>query len=33
MSNLQTYYHFKLDCQKVDQHAGGQVVNPRYQTP
>ena len=23
MSNLQTYYHFKLDFQKVDQHAGG----------
>ena len=23
MSNLQTYYHFKLDCQKVDQQAGG----------
>ena len=20
MSNLQTYYHFKLDSQKVDQH-------------
>ena len=20
MSNLQTYYHFKLDFQKVDQH-------------
>ena len=29
MSNLQTYYHFKLDFQKVDQ----QVVNPRHQTP
>ena len=28
MSNLQTYYHFKLDFQKVDQ-----VVNPRHQTP
>ena len=26
MSNLQTYYHFKLDLQKVDQH-------PRHQTP
>ena len=23
MSNLQTYYHFKLDFQNVDQHAGG----------
>ena len=23
MSNLQTYYHFKLDSQKVDQHTGG----------
>ena len=23
MSNLQTYYHFKLDFQKVDQHARG----------
>ena len=23
MSNLQTYYHFKLDFQKVDRHAGG----------
>ena len=22
MSNLQTYYHFKLDFQKVDQHTG-----------
>ena len=29
MSNLQTYYHFKLDFQKVDQ----QMVNPRHQTP
>ena len=28
MSNLQTYYHFKLDFEKVDQ----QVVNPRHQT-
>ena len=33
MSNLQTYYHSKLDFQKVDQHTGGQVVNPRHQTP
>ena len=23
MSNLQTYYHFKLDFQQVEQHAGG----------
>ena len=23
MSNLQTYYHFKLDFQKVNQHRGG----------
>ena len=23
MSNLQTYYHFELDFQKVDQHTGG----------
>ena len=23
MSNIQTYYHFKLDFQKVDQHTGG----------
>ena len=23
MSNLQTYYRFKLDFQKVDQHTGG----------
>ena len=23
MSNLQTYYHFKLDFQIVDQHIGG----------
>ena len=23
MPNLQTYYHFKLDFQKVDQHTGG----------
>ena len=23
MSNLQTYYHFKLDFQQVDQHTGG----------
>ena len=23
MSNLQIYYHFKLDFQKMDQHTGG----------
>ena len=23
MSNWQTYYHFKLDFQTVDQHTGG----------
>ena len=23
MSNLQTYYNFKLNFQKVDQHTGG----------
>ena len=23
MSNWQTYYHFKLDFQKVDRHTGG----------
>ena len=23
MSNLQSYYHFKLDFQNVDQHTGG----------
>ena len=23
MSNLQTYYNFQLDFQKVDQHTGG----------
>ena len=23
ISNLQTYYHFKLDFQKVDQQTGG----------
>ena len=26
MSNLQTYYHFKLDFQKVDQHTGVYVA-------
>ena len=23
MSDLQTHYHSKLDCQNVDQHTGG----------
>ena len=35
MSNLQTYYHFKLDFQKVDQLTGGKwlihVILPNYQ--
>ena len=26
ISNLQTYYHFKLDFQKVDQHTGGKYL-------
>ena len=26
MSNLQTYYHFKLDFRKVDQHTGGKLL-------
>ena len=26
MSNLHTYYHFKLDFQKVDQHTGGKCL-------
>ena len=26
MSNLQTYYHFKLNFQKVDHHARGKWV-------
>ena len=26
MSNLQTYYPFKLDYQKVDQHTGGKCL-------
>ena len=26
MLNLQTYYHFKLDFQNVDQHTGGKWV-------
>ena len=26
MLNLQTYYNFKLDFQKVDQHTGGKCL-------
>ena len=26
ISNLQTYYNFKLDFQKVDQHTGGKCL-------
>ena len=26
MSNLQTYYHFKLYFQKVKQHTGGKLL-------
>ena len=26
MSNFQTYYHFKLDFQKVDQNIGGKCL-------
>ena len=33
MSNLQTYYHFKLDFQKNVPTYIRQVVNPRHQTP
>ena len=33
MSNLQPYYHFKLDLQKSGPTYWGQVVNPRHQTP
>ena len=33
MSNLQTYYHFKLDFQKSGPTYRGQVVNLRHQTP
>ena len=32
MSNLQPNCCLKFDFQKVDQHAGGQVVNPQHQT-
>ena len=27
MTNLQTYYHFRLNFQKVDQHTGGKWLN------
>ena len=27
MSNLQTYYHFKIDFQKVDQHTRGKWIH------
>ena len=33
MSNLQTYYHLKLDFQKNGQTYRRQVVNPWHQTP
>ena len=33
MSNLQTYYHFKLDLKKSGPTYRVQVVNPRHQTP
>ena len=26
MSNLQTYYHFKLDFQKFHEHTGGKCL-------
>ena len=32
MSNLQTYYHFKLDLKKTRQTYIRLVVNPRHQT-
>ena len=32
MSNLQPNSCLKIDFQKVQQHAGRQVVNPRHQT-
>ena len=28
MSNLQTYYHFKLNFEKVAQHSGGKWLIP-----
>ena len=33
MSNLQTYYHLKLDFQKVDQHTGGRRLIDGTKTP
>ena len=33
MSNLQTYYHFKLDIQKCDQHTGGMWLIHGNQRP
>ena len=33
MSNLQNYYHFKLDLQKNGPTYRGQVINPRHQSP
>ena len=32
MSNLQTYYHFKLDFQKVGQHTGGEWLIHGFKT-
>ena len=31
--NLEIHDHFKFDFQKMDQHTGGQVINPWHQTP
>ena len=34
LSNLQTYYHFKLDFQKMDQHTGAKwLIHGTKQTP
>ena len=33
MSNLQTYNHFQLDFQKVDQHTGGKWLIHGTKTP
>ena len=33
MSNLQTYFHFKLDFQKVDEHTGGKWLIHGTLTP
>ena len=33
MSNLQTYHHFELDFQKVDQHTGGKWLIHGTKTP